>query len=98
MHHLGVGATHRGAPVLLLADDPTVTVIHLTTGEILATNTIDPDKTYCATTKRARPMAGLSRMSPMSRLICRLCRDSSQCAPGGIRTPDPLLRTEWLFH
>ena len=20
------------------------------------------------------------------------------CAPGGIRTPDPLLRTEWLFH
>jgi transposase InsO family protein len=46
MHHLGIGATHRGAPVLLIADDTTVTVVHQRTGEILATNTIDPDKTY----------------------------------------------------
>ena len=46
MHHVGVGATHHGKRVMLLADDTTVTVIHLDTGEILATNTIDPDKSY----------------------------------------------------
>lgn len=27
-----------------------------------------------------------------------LVRGKNNCAPGGIRTPDPLLRTEWLFH
>lgn len=46
MHHLGIGAAHRGTPVILLADDHTVTVIHLDTGEIIATNTIDPTRTY----------------------------------------------------
>ena len=70
MHHLGIGAAHRGKRRMLLADDTTVTVVHLDTGEILATNNIDPDKTLLAQhAKRARPMARLSLlMSPMSRL------------------------------
>jgi transposase InsO family protein len=46
MHHLGIGTTHHGKRVMLLADDTTVTVIHLDTGEIIATNTINPNKTY----------------------------------------------------
>lgn len=46
MHHLGIGADHHGKRVILLADDSTITVIHLDTGEIIATNTIDPNKTY----------------------------------------------------
>jgi transposase InsO family protein len=46
MHHLGIGANHRGKRCILIADDTTVTVIHLDTGEILATNTINPDRTY----------------------------------------------------
>ncbi|MFJ2553404.1 hypothetical protein [Microbacterium sp. NPDC087591] len=45
-HHLGIGATHRGTPVILLADDHTVTVIRLNTGGIITTNTINPSKTY----------------------------------------------------
>ena len=53
MHHLGVGYTHRGARVLALADDTTVTVINLTTGEILSTHHIDPAKTYWRNTQRA---------------------------------------------
>ena len=53
MHHLGVGATHRGAPVLLIADNTTVTTVHLATGEILATNTIDPAHTYSRNTMKA---------------------------------------------
>jgi transposase InsO family protein len=52
MHHLGIGVTHRGAPVLLIADDTTVTVVHHHTGEIIATNTIDPDKTYWRNTQK----------------------------------------------
>ena len=46
MHHLGVGADHRGKRVLILADNTTTTVVHLDTGGIIATNTIDPTRTY----------------------------------------------------
>lgn len=46
MHHLGIGADHRGKRVLIIADDQTTTVVHLDTGEIIATNTIDPARTY----------------------------------------------------
>jgi len=46
MHHLGIGAPHRGKRCILIADDATVAVIHLDTGEIIATNTIDPGRTY----------------------------------------------------
>ncbi len=53
MHHLGVGYAHRGTRVLAIADDTTITVIALETGEILATNTIDPAKTYWRNTQRA---------------------------------------------
>lgn len=53
MHHLGIGADHRGTPVILIADEHTVTVVALRTGEVIATNTIDPDKTYWRNTMRA---------------------------------------------
>jgi len=52
MHHLGIGVAHRGAPVLLIADDTTVTVVHQRTGEIIATNTINPDTTYWRNTQK----------------------------------------------
>ena len=53
MHHLGIGAIHAGKPVIALADNTTVTVIHLDTGELLSTNTIDPTKTYWRNTQKA---------------------------------------------
>ena len=46
MHHLGIGAAHKHQRVLALADDHQVTVILLDTGEIIATNLIQPDKAY----------------------------------------------------
>ena len=52
MHHLGIGAAHAGTRVLAIADDTTVTVIDLDTGEILSTNTIDPTKTYWRNTQK----------------------------------------------
>ena len=46
MHHLGIGSHPRRKRVLAIADDTTVTVVHLDTGEVLATNTIDPNRSY----------------------------------------------------
>lgn len=46
MHHLGIGYAHRGKRILILADNTTTTVVHLDTGEIIATNHIDPTRTY----------------------------------------------------
>jgi len=46
MHHLGIGRAHLGKPILAITDDTTVTVIELTTSEILSTHHIDPDKNY----------------------------------------------------
>lgn len=53
MHHLGVGYAHRGTRILAIADGTTVSVINLTTGEILSHHDIDPDKTYWPNTQRA---------------------------------------------
>lgn len=41
-----------GKHVLAIADDTTVTVIELHTGEVLATNTVDPTKTYRRNTQK----------------------------------------------
>jgi hypothetical protein len=46
MHHLGIGAAHARKRVLAFADDHHVTVIDLTTGEVLSTHLIEPTKTY----------------------------------------------------
>ncbi|WES63615.1 IS481 family transposase [Microbacter sp. GSS18] len=52
MHHLGIGTSHAGKRVLALADDHTITVVHLDTGEIIATNTIDPTRGYWRNTQK----------------------------------------------
>ncbi|MFJ6112617.1 IS481 family transposase [Agrococcus sediminis] len=46
MHHLGIGIDHAGTPVMILTDDTTVTVTDRATGEVLATHTVDPARTY----------------------------------------------------
>jgi hypothetical protein len=52
MHHLGIAAAHARKRVLALADDHTITVIELHTGEVLSTHTIDPEKSYWRNTQR----------------------------------------------
>jgi hypothetical protein len=49
MHHLGVGYARKR--VLAIADDTTVTVIELTTGEILSTHFIELTKSYWRNTQ-----------------------------------------------
>lgn len=46
MHHLGIGVEHRGKRILALIDENTVTIVHLDTAEIIATNTINPERSY----------------------------------------------------
>jgi hypothetical protein len=46
MHHLGVGAVHKGQAVTILIDADTVTVIHRETGQVLSEHLIDPDRSY----------------------------------------------------
>ena len=46
MHHLGVGADHKGKAVTILIDADTVTVLHTVTGEVLSEHTIDPNRSY----------------------------------------------------
>jgi transposase InsO family protein len=46
MHHLGLGRRHTGKRVLAIADETTITVIHLDTGEILSEHHINPTRGY----------------------------------------------------
>jgi len=53
LHHLAIAAKHRSKRVLALVDQTNVTIVHLDTGEILATNQIDPTRNYWRNTLRA---------------------------------------------
>jgi transposase InsO family protein len=46
MHHLGIGAAHRGREILALTDTASVTVIELRTGDVLSVHDIDPARGY----------------------------------------------------
>lgn len=46
LHHLAVGASHRGTPVKILVDRDTATVINKETGEILSKHVLDPTRNY----------------------------------------------------
>ena len=48
LRHLGVGRAHAGTPVLILIHDRNATVSSITTNDIIAEFTIDPDKNYQA--------------------------------------------------
>lgn len=49
LHHIGVGRTLDGTRVVLLIDGYNVRIIHATTGEIIRTLTIDPERRYHGT-------------------------------------------------
>ncbi|GAA1003833.1 IS481 family transposase [Nocardiopsis tropica] len=53
MRHLGIGVEHGRKRVIAVADDHTVIVIHLDTGQVIASNDIQPDKAYWRNTQKA---------------------------------------------
>ena len=46
MHHIGIGRTHAGTPVILIIDDLNIRVINTNTGELLRHLTLDPNRGY----------------------------------------------------
>ena len=46
MHHIGMGRALAGTPVIVLAVDLHIRVIHATTGEVLRHLTLDPTRDY----------------------------------------------------
>ncbi len=46
MHHLYAGVEHARKRVIAFADDHHITVAALTTGEVLSTHQIEPEKSY----------------------------------------------------
>jgi transposase InsO family protein len=46
LHHIGVGRTHAGTPILLLIDTLNIRIINTTTGELLRQLTLDPNRDY----------------------------------------------------
>ena len=46
LHHIGLGVTHRGTAVVVLAHDLDVRVVNAATGELIRKLTIDPTKDY----------------------------------------------------
>ncbi len=49
MHHIGVGRTLDGTPVLLLINGYDIRIIHATTGEIIRSLVINPQRRYHGT-------------------------------------------------
>ena len=52
LHHLGIGAAHRGCRVLAIVDEQEVTVVALQTGEVLSAHRIEPERTYWRNQRR----------------------------------------------
>ena len=52
LHHLGIGAAHRGRRVLAIVDEREVTDVALETGEILSSHHIEPERPYWRNQRR----------------------------------------------
>ncbi len=52
LHHLGIGAAHRGRRVLAVIDEREVTVVVLETGEVLSAHRIEPERDYWRNQRR----------------------------------------------
>jgi len=58
LHHIGVGHPHNGTRIILLINGYDIRIINATTGEIIRTLTINPERRYHGTGK---PIGGPSR-------------------------------------
>ena len=52
LHHLGIGAAHRGRRVLAIVEEREVTVVALETGEVLSSHHIEPERSYWRNQRR----------------------------------------------
>jgi hypothetical protein len=96
-HHLAAGIANARKRVLALADDHQVLITDLTTGEVLCTHLIEPEKTYWR--KKNSPAAGrapqtethdATHLRHMSRLITK--RRGGNSNPRWTERPIPVSR------
>ena len=91
LRHLGIGRTYAGTYVLLLVQDLHVRVVHAATGQLLRELTIDPRRDYQPTGRPPGPTPKQKSLEPtIRRFELFRCPETSQGAPGRIRTCDPL--------
>jgi transposase InsO family protein len=64
LHHIGIGRTHAGTHVLLLAHDLDIHIINAVTGELLRELTLDPTKDYQPTGRPPGPARKTTRAEP----------------------------------
>lgn len=80
LHHIGMGARHRGRRVVMLVADLDIRVLD-EDGELLRHLTLDPTRDY-QRQETGRNVYGVSRHpSPMSRHITRRPRQDSNLRP-----------------
>jgi len=46
LYHIGIGRTHAGTHILLLAQDRNIRIVNAVTGELLRQLTLDPTRNY----------------------------------------------------
>jgi transposase InsO family protein len=61
LHRIGIGRTHAGTRILLLAQDLDIRIINAATGELLRHLTLNPDRIYQPTGKPPGPPPGTPR-------------------------------------
>jgi transposase InsO family protein len=61
LHHIGVGRTHAGTHIILLARDLNIRIINAATGELLRELTLDPTQNYQPTGRPPGPTKGTPR-------------------------------------
>jgi hypothetical protein len=91
MHHLGIGAAHRGKEILAITDMTGVTVIELRTGEVLSARDIDQARAYWRNKQRSPGRwPGPSRSRRIRRSVPSGCGSSTptriRCTPAGLTT------------
>jgi transposase InsO family protein len=61
LHHIGIGRTHAGTHILLLAQDLHIRIVHAATGELLRELTLDPARNYQPTGRPPGPTPATPR-------------------------------------
>jgi transposase InsO family protein len=61
LYHIGIGRTHAGTHILLLAQDLHIRIVSAVTGELLRELTLDPARNYQPTGKPRRPPKNQAR-------------------------------------
>lgn len=67
LHHIGIGKTHSGTRIILLAQDTHIRIVNKETGELLRQLTLNPNRDYQPTSRPPGPPKGSPRRGKWKR-------------------------------